>query len=208
MANASGLCSCTALWSRSLFRASGSHLRQQTFNWSSSGSILLLGQHSTGPKVGKLSSWNLVNKLKQLLEKVMFFFKVSLLNHHALQGFCYCCCNNSLANSYPSRILQAILFHWSQTDLGYRLRQCQVAQACVHCIMVGWVFFPFTPKLIIHILLTIWEQMYEWCSENWQFNQLSSEQAIKCQVLHTVWYISGEKLKEKIMADNSLEWKG
>ena len=108
MANASGLCSCTALWSRSLFRASGSHLRQQTFNWSSSGSILLLGQHSTGPKVGKLSSWNLVNKLKQLLEKVMFFFKVSLLNHHALQGFCYCCCNNSLANSYPSRILQAI----------------------------------------------------------------------------------------------------
>ena len=62
---------------------------------------------------------------------------------------------------------------------------------------------PFTPKLIIQILLTIQEQMYEWCSENWQFNQLSSEQAIKCQVLHTVWYISGERLKEKIMADHS-----
>ena len=29
------------------------------------------------------------------------------------------------------------------------------------------LFIPFTPKLMIQILLTIQEQMYEWCSENW-----------------------------------------
>ena len=65
------------------------------------------------------------------------------------------------------------------------------------------VINPFTPKIIIQILLTIQEQMYEWCNENWQFNPLSSEQAIKCQVLHIVWYIFVERLKEKIMADTS-----
>ena len=58
------------------------------------------------------------------------------------------------------------------------------------------------------VLLTIQEQMYEWCNENWRFNQLSTKQAIKCQILHTVWYIFGERLKEKIMADHSWEWKG
>ena len=31
-----------------------------------------------------------------------------------------------------------------------------------------WVVIsPFTPKIIIQILLTIQEKMYEWCSENW-----------------------------------------
>ena len=37
----------------------------------------------------------------------------------------------------------------------------------------------------------------------------SSEQAaLKCQVLHTVWYISGKRLEEKIMAEHSAwEWK-
>ena len=48
--------------------------------------------------------------------------------------------------------------------------------------------------------------MYEWCSERWLFYQLSSEQAIKYQVLHTVWYISGERLKE-IEVAHSWEWK-
>ena len=48
----------------------------------------------------------------------------------------------------------------------------------------------------------------EWCSEKWLFNQLPSEQTIYCQVLHTVWYISGERLKEKIEVDHSWEWKG
>ena len=46
--------------------------------------------------------------------------------------------------------------------------------------------------------------MIEWCSEKWLFNQLSSEQTIYC---HTVWYISGERLKEKIEVDHSWEWK-
>ena len=34
--------------------------------------------------------------------------------------------------------------------------------------------------------------MIEWCSEKWLFNQLSFEQAIYCQILHTVsvWYIN------------------
>ena len=50
--------------------------------------------------------------------------------------------------------------------------------------------------------------MIEWCSEKLLFSQLSSEQTIYCQILHTVWYISGERLKEKIMADHSWEWKG
>ena len=31
---------------------------------------------------------------------------------------------------------------------------------------------------------------------------------IYCQILHTVWYISGERLKEKIEVDHSWEWKG
>ena len=31
---------------------------------------------------------------------------------------------------------------------------------------ISQFFDPFTPKLIIQILLTIQEQMYEWCSEN------------------------------------------
>ena len=47
--------------------------------------------------------------------------------------------------------------------------------------------------------------MIEWCSEKWLFNQLSSEQTIYCQILHTVWYISGERLKEKIEVDHSWE---
>ena len=45
--------------------------------------------------------------------------------------------------------------------------------------------------------------MIEWCNEKWLFNQLSSEQTIYCQILHTAWYISGERLKEKIEVDHS-----
>ena len=37
------------------------------------------------------------------------------------------------------------------------------------------------------------------------FNQLSFEQTIKCQILHTVSHISGERLKEKIEVDHSWE---
>ena len=29
--------------------------------------------------------------------------------------------------------------------------------------------------------------MYKWGSENWRYNHLSSEYAMKSQVLHTVW---------------------
>ena len=47
------------------------------------------------------------------------------------------------------------------------------------------------------------KEMMEWWSEKWLFNQLSSEQAIRCQILHTLWYISGERLKEKIEVDHS-----
>ena len=47
--------------------------------------------------------------------------------------------------------------------------------------------------------------MIEWCSEKWLFNQLSFEQTIKCQILHTVSHISGERLKEKIDVDHSWE---
>ena len=50
--------------------------------------------------------------------------------------------------------------------------------------------------------------MIKWCSEKWLFNQLSSEQTIYSQILHTVWYISGERLKEKIEVDHSWEWQG
>ena len=46
--------------------------------------------------------------------------------------------------------------------------------------------------------------MIEWCSEKWLFNQLSFEQTIYCQILHTIWYISGERLKEKIEIDQGL----
>ena len=46
------------------------------------------------------------------------------------------------------------------------------------------------------------KKMIEWCSEKWLFNQLSSEQTIYCQILHAVWYISGERLKEKIEVDH------
>ena len=67
---------------------------------------------------------------------------------------------------------------------------------------------PFNPKLIMQILPTIEEDMIEWCSEKWLFNQLSPEHTICCQILHTVWYISGERLKEKIEVDHSWEWKG
>ena len=49
--------------------------------------------------------------------------------------------------------------------------------------------------------------MIEWRSEKRLFNQLSSEQTIYCQILHTVWYISGKRLKEKIEVDHSCEWK-
>ena len=39
--------------------------------------------------------------------------------------------------------------------------------------------------------------MYEWGSENWCYNHLSFECAMKSQVLHTVWwYISGEAAGE------------
>ena len=31
----------------------------------------------------------------------------------------------------------------------------------------AYISLTFTPKLIIQIHLTIQEQMYEWCSENW-----------------------------------------
>ena len=62
----------------------------------------------------------------------------------------------------------------------------------------------------MQILPTIQEEndwvMYS--SEKLLFNQLSSEQTIYCEVLHTVWYISGESLKEKIEVDHSWEWKG
>ena len=35
--------------------------------------------------------------------------------------------------------------------------------------------------------------MYKWCSKNWFYNQLSSELAMKTQVLHNVWCdVSGE----------------
>ena len=53
----------------------------------------------------------------------------------------------------------------------------------------------------MQILPTIQEEMIEWCSEKWLFNQLSSEQTIYCQILYTVWYLSGERLKEKIEVD-------
>ena len=68
-------------------------------------------------------------------------------------------------------------------------------------------FVGFLPKLIMQILPTIQEETIEWCSEKWLFNQLSSEQTIYCQILHTVWYISGERLKEKIEVDHSWQWR-
>ena len=43
------------------------------------------------------------------------------------------------------------------------------------------------------------KKMIEWCSEKLLFNQLSHEQTIYCQIPHTVWYISGERLKEKLI---------
>ena len=45
--------------------------------------------------------------------------------------------------------------------------------------------------------------MIEWRSEKWLFIQLSSEQTIYWEILHTVWYISGERLKEKPEVDHS-----
>ena len=50
--------------------------------------------------------------------------------------------------------------------------------------------------------------MIEWCTEKWLFNQLSSEQTIYWQILHTVLYISDVRLKDKIEVDHSWEWKG
>ena len=47
------------------------------------------------------------------------------------------------------------------------------------------------------------KKMIQWCSEKLLFNQLSSEQTIHCQILHTVWYISGERLKQEIEVDHS-----
>ena len=59
----------------------------------------------------------------------------------------------------------------------------------------------------MQILPTIQEENVG-CSEKWLFNQLSFEQTIYCQILHTVWFISGERLKEKIEVDHSWELKG
>ena len=49
--------------------------------------------------------------------------------------------------------------------------------------------------------------MTELYGEKWLFNQFSSEQTIDCQILHTVLYISGERLEEKIEVDPFWEWK-
>ena len=41
------------------------------------------------------------------------------------------------------------------------------------------------------------EKIYKWSNEKWQYNHLSSELAMKSQVLHTVWcYVSGEAAGE------------
>ena len=52
--------------------------------------------------------------------------------------------------------------------------------------------------------------MIEWCSEKWLFNQLSSEQAIYCQILHTVWYIWWETERENwswsLLGVKGLNW--
>ena len=70
------------------------------------------------------------------------------------------------------------------------------------------VINPFNPKLIMQVLPTIREEN-DWVRGSEKlFNQLSSEQTIYCQILHTVWYISGERLEEKIEVDHSWEWKG
>ena len=37
----------------------------------------------------------------------------------------------------------------------------------------------------------------KWYSENWLFDQLSHEDAINCQILLTVWFISGEIMKRE-----------
>ena len=45
------------------------------------------------------------------------------------------------------------------------------------------------------ILPTIHEKIWVTYSEKWWLNQLASEQPFRCQVLHTVLHISGQKLK-------------
>ena len=49
----------------------------------------------------------------------------------------------------------------------------------------------------MYILPTFQREMYEWGNENWKHNHLSSEYAMKSQVLHTAWYnISAEDAGE------------
>ena len=50
--------------------------------------------------------------------------------------------------------------------------------------------------------------MYGLWKENSFFNQLSFEQCIKCQILHTLWYISGGRLKREIWSWSLLIVKG
>ena len=58
--------------------------------------------------------------------------------------------------------LLAQLYHHSFSCLSKKL----FSGIYPKCRWIIWLN-PFTPKLIMQILLTIQEQMYEWCSENW-----------------------------------------
>ena len=56
----------------------------------------------------------------------------------------------------------------------------------------------------MQILPTIQEEN-DWVM---QWEMIVQSTFIYCQILHTVRYISGERLKEKIEVDQSWEWKG
>ena len=53
--------------------------------------------------------------------------------------------------------------------------------------------------------------MYKWGSEDWQNNHISSEEAMKSQVLHTMWlhfcWVSRGNLKLILIDSQSPEWR-
>ena len=73
-----------------------------------------------------------------------------------------------------SEALQATQNEVFSSEAGARVKQHGRSSHCN----------PFTPKFKTYILPTIQREMYKWCSENGQYNHLSSEKAMKSRVLH------------------------
>ena len=100
------------------------------------------------------------------IESLPFLLTVTVTLFFMYSTYCSKSCSLEKKKDYVKRdiSLQANATHEFYSKIPTIWLHFLITRAAVFlCLYIN----PLTPKLIIQILLTIQEQMYEWCSENW-----------------------------------------